>query len=344
MSQILRFRYLWSVSALCALIGCSDDARDCSANADCASNLCRSNGSCAPVEGANVPWGGDGSNPADGEGFEAGGHDTSTNSDAAGSDTATADSKGGADADGAGGGGLCQPNSDGVIERHEVQVVVGATLRYRTAQDVSFDTAGDEVDGKRVWDFRPELAGDHTELVEARDVSELWFADEFPDATHAARLSDETDLLGIFQMTDDELLLLGIGSPKDALDATLITYDPPVAALRFPLEVGKSWTVEADVTGKVLGVALIPFTNAYTETYTYEVDARGTAHTPFGSFDVLRVRSKLVQSNDFGVALRSVRTFAFISECFSTVASVRSKDNESGVQFENAAEIRRLAP
>ena len=65
----------------------------------------------------------------------------------------------------------------------------------------------------------------------------------------------------------------------------------------------------------------------------------GTAGT---TFEVLRVRTELERT--VGLLTTTVRTFAFVSECFGTVATVTSEDDEDQVEFSRAAEVRRLAP
>jgi hypothetical protein len=126
-------------------------------------------------------------------------------------------------------------------------------------------------------------------------------------------------------------------SPDDGLYRTELSYDPPVVVVDFPLTKDKSWQSSAAVSGVAMGVY-----SYYTEDYEYEVDARGSMVVPYGTFDVLRTRVLLTRT--VGYWPTTVRSFAFTAECFSTVASVSSNDNESDEQFGSAAEVRRLAP
>jgi hypothetical protein len=107
--------------------------------------------------------------------------------------------------------------------------------------------------------------------------------------------------------------------------------------LRFPLAEGAAWTTEAAVTGVSLG---LPAT--YGERYESAVDARGELVTPYGTFPVLRVRTTLTRT--VGLVPTVTRSFAFVSECFGTVATVRSNPGEAALEFTQAAEVRRLAP
>lgn len=305
-----------------AVAACDDGSPECRVGADCASGVCLSDGTCL------VPDAGDGETAPD-DAADAGAEAPET--DAAGDDAALDD--GPADD----GTLACSPNDDGVLERSEVPIRAGLRANFAIAGDVDVDTAGaPQPDGSRFWDFSGSLPGDHLSLEELLDPAGLWFADDFPTATYAAKLRDGEDLLGVFQTTDDALLLLGVVSPEGGLYRTNLTYDPPVVVLRFPLAEGDTWTTEATITGLSLGVAAW-----YTETYVSRVDAHGTLATPYGTFPVLRVRVSLDRL--VGVVPTSYRSFLFVAECFGTVAAAHSRANETEVEFRRAEEIRRLA-
>ena len=76
--------------------------------------------------------------------------------------------------------------------------------------------------------------------------------------------------------------------------------------------------------------------------YTSAVDAQGQLTTPFSTFDVMRVQVLLERT--IGLLTTQLRTFAFVTECFGTVASVTSQDNEAGTEFTEVSELRRLTP
>lgn len=232
---------------------------------------------------------------------------------------------------------ICQPNRDGVITRAEVPLRAGLHATYKVASETEVNTAGEMGEnGERVWDLDLELTNDRLVLVEARDPKNKWFSTDFPDASYVTPLSDASDLLGVFQITDDALLLLGVVSPEDGFDETNLAYDPPVEVLSFPLEVGSSWTTDAEVSGTAQG-----FYSIYDEEYSSQVDAAGVLRTPYGDFDVLRVRVELDRT--VGFYTTKVRTYAFVSECFGTVATIVSEDDEDEVEFTTASEVRRLA-
>lgn len=235
------------------------------------------------------------------------------------------------------GGGICQPNRNGIIERSEVTLVAGLSAKFTVASDATWDTTGEDVDGEQTWDLAQTFASDRGVLVDLRDTAGQWFETDFPNADYFTPLSTTSDLLGIFQVTDDAVLLIGVVSPEDGLTATNLEYDPPVPVLAFPLEVGDEWSVESDVSGTFNGIVSV-----YTETYAFQADQEGTTLTPYGTFPTIRVRSVL--DRQVGLLTTVIRSFAFVSECVGTVATVAAQENESGVEFSDVAELRRLAP
>ncbi len=233
--------------------------------------------------------------------------------------------------------GLCSPNNDGTIERSEVPLRAGLNAKFKIALDADFDTAGVEENGETVWDLSGDFAGDMLELVELQDTMGAWWLSTFPNASYSTKLSATEDLRGVFQITDDALLLQGVVTPEDGLGRTELEYDPPVTVLQFPLTADSTWQTETDISGVALGVP-----SFYDEVYTYTAAGTGTLKTPFGDFQVQRVRVDLERT--IGILTTTTRTYLFVTECFGTVASVVSEENEDEVEFTTASEIRRLAP
>jgi len=301
--------------------GCaSSSERECYVGADCPSGACRSDGTCAPVP-ATGGSGGTGLTGGGGAGGANGGG-----------------GQGPAGGGGSGGASLCTPNQDGTIEQAEIPLAAGLDAQFETATDATVSTAGvSNPDGSRTWDYAGALPGDHLTLVETQPLDGKWFAASFPGASYAAVLSSTSDLLGVFEIGAGELLLRGVVSPTGGSFRTELTYDPPVPVLDFPLTESKSWQITSNVTGYASGIWSI-----YTEQYGYEIDAHGTLVAPFGTFQVLRVRSTLTRT--VGMMVTVVRSFLFVAECFGTVATITSHDNEPNEQFDSASEVRRLAP
>ena len=297
-----------------ALAACSDDSPQCRYGAECASGACGADGRCLPATDA--------------------GRDAALDPDAAdgdaGGDASAPDDDGGAP--------VCSPNHDGTVTRAEVPLAAGLHATFQIASDVPVDTAGtDEGEGRRRWDLAGALAGDHATLVELQPLAGTWFEGSFPGASYAAKLSDGADEIGVFEITDDALLLRGVVSPEGGLTRTELTYDPPVTVLSFPLTPGAHWSTESTVTGVTFGAVTLA-----TERYESSIDRSGTLATPYGEFPVQRVSVLLTRT--LGFLVTTLRTHLFVAECFGTVASIVSQDNEPAVDFTDAAEVRRLAP
>jgi hypothetical protein len=181
------------------------------------------------------------------------------------------------------------------------------------------------------------LPGDASEPLETLPVAGTWFAADFASATYAAKLSSSSDLLGVFQLTPDALLLLGVVSPENGLFKTNVKYSPAVKVLSFPFGQDDTWSTASTVSGLYEGVASV-----YYETWASRVDVRGELRTPLGAFPVLRVHTTVDRL--VGALFTRTRSHAFVSECFGTVATVSSNAGEMQVDFGSAAEVRRLAP
>ena len=236
------------------------------------------------------------------------------------------------------GDGLCRPNHDGRVEAHEIPTVLGLRVRFRTATNVTVDTAGTaRGDGTRLWDFSGNLPGDHDRVVQPLDYGDMWFAEDFENGTYAAELRDTEDELGVYEATDDSLLLLGVASPESGVSRTRLYHDPPVTVLSFPIEVGASWETTSSVSGLALGLPSL-----FQERYRSSVDARGELVTPFGTFPVLRITVHMTRT--VGFLVTDYRSVLYVSECFGTVAVAHSQDDETEPAFSDAAEISRIAP
>ncbi len=307
------------VAALVA--ACSDSSdRDCRVGADCASGVCDVDGKCTKAPA-----------PVGAEGGEASG-DASTSTDGPASDAPSDSSALG-----------CKPNKDGTITRDEVPIGPGLHATYKIGKNEDVSTAGTPAaGGKRVWDFSTALASDVSVLVETLPLTGKWYASKFAGAHYATKLQEGSDLLGVFETSPGALLLRGVVSPSDTPPSskTELTNTPAVSVLKFPLAMSAKWNTDTDVGGTAQGVALF---GTYTEKYTSEVDAEGTLHTPLGSFDVLRVKVVLVRTIGL-LPPTTIRTFAFVTECYGTIATVTSSDNETNEEFTHAAEIRRISP
>jgi hypothetical protein len=293
----------WTLVAAVFATACAAPAdQPCRVGSDCASGVCLPDGRCAE---------GDAGGTADG-----GAPDGSLGDAPAG----------------------CVPDHDGSLARAEITLGAGLSAPFRIARDAQVDTSGIwNADGTRRWDLSATLAGDHDVAVETTSVGGAWYEPSFPGAAYAVRLGDAEELLGVFAVQEDALLLLGVVSPEGGPTRTELVYDPPVTVLRFPLAAGAAFVTDTTVTGLAAGVFA-----TYLERYDVLVDAVGSVATPYGEFPVLRVRTDLRRT--VGFVVTTARTFAFAAECYGVVATVRGHDGDTSEELTSAAEVRRLAP
>lgn len=326
--------------ALALLLGaaCAGPAqRACNDDIECASGRC-SNGRCAPLDGDSDPSSGDG-DASQGEGDGDASHGD-------GDEPAGGDAPG--DGDPAGGdGALCQPDNDGTITRAELFFTPGLSAQFALARDVSFDTAGSVgEDGVRRWDFSVALAGDVEVTRTLLDLSDVWFFDpddpndSYAGATHALEVPGDDDHLGVYEASDDGLLLRGLVSLDGGYFATELTYSPPLATLELPLELGAGWESAATVSGWLNGGYSLYWEDARLDV---EIDAAGIAVTALAELPVLRVRSVLTRQTG-ALTPTVVRTYAFVTECYGTVAWVVSHADEAQEEFTGALEVGRIVP
>jgi hypothetical protein len=291
--------------SIAALIGCGGGGGQvCTIDDQCASHFCRADGTCGPAEG-------DGGLPSD----------TGSND---GSNT-----------------GLCTPNHDGKISANEVPLAAGKMANYRIATTATWSTAGAAGSGaSRVWTTAGALSNDADQPVALAAPSGAWWAGDtgFATATYWVQLAASSNLIGVFHVDATGVTLLGIVSPTGSYPYTEITYAPPARILAVPFGATDTWTSSSTVSGYVSGSLV-----NYTEKYVSIVDQTGTMTTPYGDFPVLRVGTVLTQLQS-GVAYRTVRSYAWIAECFGSVATATSQDNESNTEFSDDAEVRRLIP
>jgi hypothetical protein len=336
----LRVVVLSSLSLLCACGQTNPPMPDCRVGADCASGVCTGEGKCAAVVDAGHAGG------------SAGGATSGGSAGGAAQAGGSASAGGAAGGTSAGGSaGSCLPNHDGTITRAEVITAAGLRATFKVSTETPFDTSGVGLpDGGRFWDFTQPLTGDMNTLVETQPIVGQWFESKYPDAGYVVPLGQGSDLLAVFASNTDGLYLLGTASPSDGTFATALVYSPPVKMLKFPMQANDTWTTTSAVLGKVNGVSMvsIPGILGYTtDTYTSTVDRTGDVLTPYASqrFPVLRVRTVMERAVTFNqLANTSFRQFQFVTECFGTVATVRSKDAETSTEFLTAKEVRRLAP
>ncbi len=324
-----------ALAGLALLAACTGDpaaARRCFVGADCASGVCLPDGTCAARGDADGPDGGD---PSPGDAAPGDGGDASTPGD----DVTPSDPCG------------CMPNRDRVLTAAEAPFRAGYQANFRVSTDVTgFSTAPGCEGDDCVWALDEVGGTTTTDLVATVPLAGLWFASDpaFADATYVTPLGEfaipwvcSQTQLGVFQKTDSALVLLGVVSEREE-DGTKLLYDPPVELARFPMQVGTTWTTETTATGPLCNS---PLDYVIDQTYENSVDRAGRVVTPYGEFlDVLRVNTLFTRHLGLGVTYTTVRTHTFYAECFTTVALFRSEELETAAEFDDPAEVRRLAP
>jgi hypothetical protein len=232
----------------------------------------------------------------------------------------------------------CQPNHDGQITRAEIVVIVPTTINLRTSTETPVDLHGTTgAGGMRRWDFSGQLTGDHDVAFATAPVAGTWFASHFPTGEFTTPITGQTDLLGVYVAASDRVSILGAASTMSGLTQTVLTYAPAVDALVLPLHVGQHWQGQSTVTGTAVGLPAL-----FTDTYAEDVDASGELVTPYGTFPVLRARLEL--THVIGLVTTTTVTYAFVAECFGTVATVTGRVNDTTSEFTTAASVARLAP
>lgn len=325
------------LSALLVFTACSAAPMpQCRTGADCASGVCSRDGMCVGNTG-----GGEGGGSGGSGGSATGGSTGSGGGGAGTGGNGGSSSGGGTGVGGSGGSGgtgpSCLPNNDGTITRMEVPLGPGFHATFKVANDVTFNSAPVMDGGVPTWDFTKTLNGDHNVLAETQSLSGKWFENDFAGATYVTRLSDTSELLGIFEVKNDGLYLRGVASPMDSFTATKLSYSPPAKLIAFPLSANATWTTTSTVSGLFNGSAWVQY-----ETYESTADKRGIAKTPFASFDVIRVNTELTRT--VGFVVTTLRTQLFVTECFGTIATLNSQTNEFNPEWSSQAEVRRLSP
>jgi hypothetical protein len=237
----------------------------------------------------------------------------------------------------------CKGNNDGVIERSELNFVVGAKvniMRNAPNTTIQVDHLGKTNDqGIIVWDLSQTQASTPAQ-VETVEPKGKWFLSLFP----------RTNLLipiiypgfdgvnyQVLHYDNEGLYLEGIVSERETPEQENIhlVYETPVPLLRFPLHDRKEWIVKSEARGKIAG---LPFSSS--DQYEIKVEGRGSLKLPAIQFDnALRIIST-VRQRMIGGQTRQFYQILFFHECFGEVARIESQNNETDPKFKTAALLR----
>ena len=231
---------------------------------------------------------------------------------------------------------------------HLTRTLVAGLAQLSEARPSSL-VVGEELDGVRHWDFSGALPGDAPVQVVAEPIDESrhWFDDEIDvpelqagDVVYASLLDAAT--WGVFHRTADGLFILAVASDVSDDDEpfgyTLIAYDPPIQALKYPLEDGDSFSSESQGSGTFEGTAFY----SSTDTYESTVAGRGVVTTPAGDFPVWRVQTRQQVDINFTIFSVEHRQVIFVTACTGVVASVTSEEDAPDFEFTRAQRVRRV--
>ena len=295
--------------------------------------------------GADTPAPQDAGTPSDLGPIDLGGADAGLSRDVAG------DAGGAVDTGGP--GPLCVPNGDERVVAAEMPVVpeLSPSVLYSVNRP---ETIVDVPDPDGVWDegtLRWDLAAfdpdrDHVVQDALLPPADFWFGQDFPDAQYASAMDAEGATLGLYRLdaSGEALLLLGMASLQEG--ETLLRYETPIPALRFPLERGVAWeALEVEAHGTHDGVTYPFGTLRLSHDYVFTVDRVGAMSVPAGDFLVLRVALDFTaRAENLGIPVAAERrtTYLWVAECVGLVARVRSVADELDPGFRRATEYRRL--
>ncbi|MBU1432831.1 hypothetical protein KKF91_20010 [Myxococcota bacterium] len=232
----------------------------------------------------------------------------------------------------------CAPNGDGVISDAEmpVQAGLGGLFRINDPEAlIPVDLAGVVSEGGVIWDFTSDALGALERVERTLPPQGFWFAPHFPTATYVGVLDAGLGMLAVFQRVDGALNLLGVASERAG--GTLLIYDTPVPALRFPLRPGDHWAAQTAARGQLEGAEVV-----LEMRYSFEAGAAGIIQLPAGDVPVIplsMIANQQVEGAPFAIQRR---TTLFMAECLGGVARVVSQNNETEALFTQAAEVARL--
>ena len=306
---------------LCAGLGCTPSTKkECTADDQCSSGqACRSN-RCETVE-----------NTTDA------GNLVRMDASVAGADASQSDAATQQNGDSGMVVGPCPHNDDGVLTSDELPLALNVEARFIAATSdggITVDLVGHAEDGGTVWDFTGMQPGDAPQQVVAKPLTGAWFESSFPDGGYYVPLDGTGESLGIYQRTATQVVLLGVASRTP--DLTLLKENPPVTVLKFPLQMGTSFSTTTVNSGTLNSYPLY----YSSDTYAFTVDGRGIVRTPAADYPSLRVRVE--QTVQIGLLQYKWIRYSFVTACFSQVANVSSLEGETNLLFTRAGELRRL--
>ena len=237
----------------------------------------------------------------------------------------------------------CVPNLDGRIDSNEVTPALGVPVRYLVSPagtETDVDLVGANEGDSTTWDFSVDLASDQEIVVVPTELGDRWYASSFPGATVVLPFDAGGRIEGAYHHDGEALWLHGLASRDEAPPEgqSLLAYETPIPALRFPVEPGLDYTTTGTVTGGM--IRGLPY--AGTDTYEVTADATGVVELPQLTItQAQRVRTRVTVTPAVG-AVSTQRQTSFYFECFAEVVRAVSRTDEPNADFTTASEVRRL--
>jgi hypothetical protein len=233
---------------------------------------------------------------------------------------------------------VCQPDHDDKLERSEMPLRVGASVKYSVGSGLAVDLQGTRVQGRTRWDLTASAPDEKPYVAELEPVAG-WAAADFPGATYMTLLDAGYQTYGVFKATPTSLQLVGVIS-KTAGE-TKLTYSKPVDSLRFPVVAKDSYETGAVVTGPM---GFFPYYASIYETHNVSVLEAGSLKLPELTLDVLLLKIVVKQNptaNPFLVTTRV--SFLFVAECYGIVAQIFTDEDPATLSSVVARERRRIS-
>ena len=199
----------------------------------------------------------------------------------------------------------------------------------------------------QTWDFSSLAADEYQYTRFYLEPSATPYGSQFPDANFAytAEIQEDTVTFSTFQyFFVDNSILTDVGNVFTFGDSTFVDFIQNGFEVDLPLEMGGGWTdLSRDTTG------FDTFEIISTDSSVVTVDAWGTATMPFGTINVLRLKTDsyyISRTYNNGVLLNTMEdrdiSYDWLSKEHFIVASISGPSGGTDPNFTSASYIQIL--
>jgi hypothetical protein len=235
-----------------------------------------------------------------------------------------------------------------VLESNEYPITFGATIQLYSANDETgpgFTVIVGTTGGPQTWSYLTGQfpGGENTEYTVV-DPAATPFASSFPTSDHAWSFfdpSDTTDGLIFFDLTNTELLDLGMGV-NTPLGPFTAVKNPAQKVIIFPAGLNTSWNTNHTSRLGIPGL----FEDETIVNAQFLINGWGTITVPLGTFDCLRSSyswTETVNTYVFGNLISSETTntlgYTWYTETYGLLAEIESFDGETNPNFTQAQSV-----